>query len=229
MRSRSFKRAGDRPRVIAVSGVDGSGKSSLVRGLMSELEAAGEQCELVWFRPGMGMGWLDTPARTVKRLLRQPESPAIRQAGTGAALRTRQGLLGYAWCLVVTAVYVQHVTSALRRARGVVVCDRYVLDAIVTLRVFYAGVDVALAERVVRALLPAPDVAFYLSVPANVALARKPGDMIGDAAVTAQLDAYAAELGAHPELIVLDGTAEPEALVSAAWSSIGHPFPRDHA
>lgn len=212
--------ARDRPRIIAVSGVDGSGKSSLVRGLMSELQEAGEQSEVVWFRPGMGMGWLDTPARAVKRLLRQAERPAITRAGTGDAPRTRKGLLGYAWCLLVTAVYVQHVTRALRRAEGVVVCDRYVLDAFVTLRVFYAGVDVALAERIVRALLPEPDVAFYLAVPAEVALARKPLDMIGGPAVRAQLDAYAAELPAQPQVIVLDGTADPEELVSMAWSSI---------
>ena len=224
-----MKLAGHRPRVIAVSGVDGSGKSSLVRGLMSELEAAGERAEVLWFRPGMGMGWLDAPARTVKRLLRQPESPAITRAGTGDAPRTRQGVLGYAWCLVVTAVYVRHVTGALRRAKGVVVCDRYVLDALVTLRVFYAGVDVALAERIVRARLPEPEVTFYLDVPAEVAVARKPLDMIGEPAVRAQLEAYAAELPAHPQIVVLDGTAEPEELVSAAWSTVRQALAGDAA
>ena len=203
-----------------MSGVDGSGKSSLVTGLTSELQRAGAASEVVWFRPGMGMGWLDAPARAVKRLLRQPEAPAITRAGTGDVPRSRRGPLGYAWCLLVTAVYVRHVTSALRRAEGVVVCDRYVLDAFVTLRVFYAGVDVALAERLVRALLPEPDVAFYLAVPAEVAHARKPLDMIGEAAVRAQLDAYDAELPVHPRIVVLDGTADPEELVSAAWSVV---------
>ena len=205
--------------LIAVSGVDGSGKSSLVKGLVGRLEAAGEHPDVVWFRPGMGMGRLDVLARLVKRLLRQAGDPAIRGAGTGATPPTRRGLLGYVWCLVVTGVYLLHVRVALRRAEGIVICDRYVIDALVTLRVFYEGVDVKLAERLVRRALPAAHLAFYLEVPASVALARKPGDMVGDAAVRAQLAAYAVELSHYPQTYVLDGEADPVALLDIAWAS----------
>jgi thymidylate kinase len=216
---RHMRRRQVRQPLIAVSGVDGSGKSSLVKGLVGRLEDAGENPDVVWFRPGMGMGWLDVPARLVKRLLRQARDPAVREAGTGATPPTRRGLLGYVWCLVVTGVFLLHVRSALRRAEGVVICDRYVIDALVTLRVFYEGVDVRLAERLVRRLLPAAHLAFYLDVPASVAIARKPGDMVGEAAVQAQLAAYAEELAHYPQIHVLDGEADPDALLDIAWAS----------
>jgi thymidylate kinase len=204
--------------VIAVSGVDGSGKSLLVTALRERLAAAGEQVEPVWFRPGMGMAWLDGPARAVKRILGQAEAPAIRQAGTRTQPPpSRQGLVGYVWCLVVTCVYLYHVRAGLRRTQRIALCDRYVLDAEVTLRVFYAGVNSTVPQRMIRALLPEPDLAFYLEVSAERALARKPGDMVGEAAVVAQLRAYSDALGDHPHVHVLDGEADPTAVAEAAW------------
>src|SRR4051812_3539146 len=67
-----------RGAVVAVSGVDGSGKSTVRTALTAELECAGVPVTTVWVRPGMGLGRLTRLAAWAKRLLRQDPQPGLR-------------------------------------------------------------------------------------------------------------------------------------------------------
>jgi len=212
-----------RPYVVAVSGVDGSGKSTLVRQLAAQLERAGVRSTCVWSRPGMGLGPIEHVAAAAKRLLRQDASPGLRAMaqGQGAELRSRRGLVGSVWALVVAGAFVvdanrQHAAAA----GGVVLYDRHVPDALATLDFAYEGADLRLPRAMVRHLLPSAGVTVYLDVPADVAVARKPGDTLGDIAVRRQLDSYADWRGTVPGLIVLDATRPREEIAAEALGAV---------
>jgi thymidylate kinase len=205
--------------VIAISGVDGAGKSSLIAGLVERFTEHGVPVDVVWFRPGMGMSWIEGPVRRVKRLLGQRPEPAMRDVDGAGRLPSRRGVLGFGWCLLVTLTYLRRVRASLRRSTSTVICDRYVLDAVVTLRVFYGDAITRLPIFLVRHLLPRADVALYLGVPVELALARKPGDTVGRSAVTRQLREYENALTRMP-VHGLDTTQPVDAVVEQAWSYV---------
>lgn len=205
--------------LVAVSGVDGAGKSSLIAGLVARFSEHGVPVDVVWFRPGMGMSWVERPARRVKQLLGQRPEPAMRDVDGAPRVPSRRGALGFGWCLLVTLTYLRQVRAQLRRATSTVICDRYVLDAIVTLRVFYGETNARLPIFLVRHLLPRADVNLYLSVPVDVALARKPGDTIGRSAVTKQVQEYELAVTRMP-VESLDTTVPVGAVVEQGWSYV---------
>jgi thymidylate kinase len=205
--------------IIAISGVDGAGKSSLIAGLVDRFAEHGVRVDVVWFRPGMGMSWIERPAGRVKRMLGQRPEPAMRDVDGARRVPSRRGALGFGWCLLVTLTYLHQVRGQLRKSTSTVICDRYVLDAVVTLSVFYGDAITRLPIFLVRHLLPPATVNFYLSVPVELALARKPGDTIGRSAVTRQVREYDDAVTRMP-VRALDATAPVAAVIEQAWSSV---------
>ena len=201
--------------VVALSGVDGAGKSTLARLLEENLQRLDIPTTVVWSRPGMNMGpALGWAAAFAKRALQLDPSPGVRLAAQGdaAAIRSRRGLLGWLWCVAVTLAFVCRVRRAQSRARGVVIYDRHLLDAVATLDFAYEGAGGRAARALVTYCLPRARVTFYLDVPMAIAVARKPGDTIGEVAVARQLESYAAHRGDISRLYVLDGTRRIEDL-----------------
>lgn len=208
-------RATLRPRVaIALSGVDGAGKSTVARLLARSIGRLGVEATVVWTRPGMRLAWLDRSARLVKRALRQDAAPGIGRvaAGRGRGLASRRGVIGWAWALLVTISFLRDLRRRHRRARGVVICDRHLLDALVTLEFAYEGVDLRMHRWLVRRLVPKAPLTAYLDVPAEVAAGRKIDDLFGDRAVRRQLEGYAARRAEVEDMLVLDGSRPAEEL-----------------
>ena len=198
-----------KPRVVvAVSGVDGAGKSTLVAQLVTALEAAGLPAGRVWARPGLGLRWLSSLASVGKRALRQAPEPGVRRmaADTTTVVRSRQGVVGWGWSLLITVAFLRDVWRQHLQAQGVVVYDRHILDAVATLDVLYRGSDLRLQRRLIAAAMPRATLTVYLDLPADVAVARKPGDTIGQQAVVAQLARYRELLGGRRDVLVLDAT-----------------------
>lgn len=213
-----------RPRqVIALSGVDGAGKSTVAGLLARDLGRLGIQSTIVWTRPGMRLKSLDRLARWVKHLFRQEAAPGIGKvaAGKGEDLASRRGVVGWAWALLVTLSFLWDMRKRHRRARGVVIFDRHLLDALVTLDFAYRGVDLRLHRSLVRRLLPKADFTAYLQVPAELAVARKQDDLFGELAVRDQLDVYSARLPQIKGIRVLDGTGAPGQLALEVLELIG--------
>lgn len=207
---------------LALCGVDGSGKSTSARLIVRDLERLGIPASVVWTRPGMRIAWLDGFARRVKRVLREDPAPGVLRIADDPdrTLRSRRGVIGWTWAALVTRSFLGDVRSRARRTRGVVVFDRHLPDALVTLSFAYRGVDLRMHRRLVRSLMPPAASTFYFTVPAEVAVARKPDDPIGEAAIRRQLDAYAEELASMPGVRILDATAPPEELARAVLSSV---------
>lgn len=213
---------GRRRLVIAISGVDGSGKSTLRANLAGSLDRAGVAVSTVWVRPGMGLGWLSSLASSAKRRLGQDSSPGVRAMADPSAARpaSRRGALGYAWSLLVCGSFLVGVWRQHLSARGVVLYDRHLVDALATLDFAYEGVDLRLQHRLVRTLLPRADVSLYLDVPVEVSVARKPDDVLGEHAVRRQLQAYARWLQACPPTVRLDATRPMEELLVQALTIV---------
>jgi len=209
--------------VVAVSGVDGSGKSTLSRSVAGSLAQAGVPVSRVWTRPGQKVGWMGGLARAGKKLLGQDPSPGLDRVAAGSVpagdLVSRRGILGWTWAMLVTLSFLLDVRLQHVKGRGVLLCDRHLLDALVTLDFVYEGVDLRLHRAVIRRGLPKAHLTVYLNVPAEVAATRKPEDIFGEYAIRRQLESYEALRDEVEDLRRLDGTrpADELAAVVTRW------------
>lgn len=209
--------------VVAVSGVDGSGKSTLSRLVARNLDQVGVPVGRVWTRPGLRMGWIADLARAGKKLLAQDLSPGIERIAAGGVpasdLASRRGIFGWTWAMLVTLSFLVDVRQRHVRGRGVLLYDRHLLDALVTLDFIYEGVDLRLHRTLVRRGLPKPALAVYLDVPAEVALPRKPEDIYGEYGIRRQLESYDVHRDEVEDLRQLDGSrpADELAAVVTRW------------
>ncbi|HEX5224266.1 MAG TPA: hypothetical protein VFW29_03955 [Solirubrobacteraceae bacterium] len=170
-----------RPRrgvLVALSGIDGAGKSSQARALAEAMADIGVSAEVVW-NDLLGNRALAVVAALPKAMLalagrrrgsmaRFDEAPPKGEAGEASYTRRT-------WSTIVTVANAleQRVIAARALAQGgMVAFDRSPLDLAVRMQVLYRA-DVAMQRRLVAALAPRPDVAFLLDIPPEVSLARK--------------------------------------------------------
>jgi len=174
-----------RPMLIALSGMDGSGKSTLADQVLAQLRAHGVPAERSWVRLAGGDAvTLGRIAAPVKRILRHRHaiSDPVASGDTGAKTRDPRAAEGrwtpvsWVWILVVAASAARsHRRAAARRRAGVaVVCDRWLIDALVDLQVRYGRHRVAAA--LLRTLVPSPEAAILLEVDVATSKRRKPED-----------------------------------------------------
>ena len=185
-----------RVRVIALSGVDGAGKSTHAEMLRTALEALGHDVSIQWTKIARDQ-WLKALVRPVRAvvnlLLRRRHTRTeveVRDAhgetrnfpdgvppppDAAKLLRQRSRTVTELWALAVAfANATTHRREVRRRGTRVVICDRYVVDSIAHLRYRY-GVERSfrLQGALVRLLSPRPAGAFLLDVQPETARARK--------------------------------------------------------
>lgn len=167
--------------LIALCGIDGTGKSTQAELLQDRFEASGRSTEVLWCR------WDPVLARPAVRLLdcisrRQTGVTTVSKANGGSgdsrrALKLRllsSPLIRRLWTGLMVLDYGLQVAPKLLRARReaeVVIVDRYRHDVLIDLS---AGGELVPTPRVLRWLLPDPDLIVVLDVDEQVALARKP-------------------------------------------------------
>lgn len=174
-RSLLIRATGYKPgALIALSGLDGSGKSTQAEGLVRSLSTLGYPTVAVWTTLG-GNRMLDRLAAPVRVLL----GPSAQQEGSErppagededrlTRLRERWPWLHAAWVNFVAAMnawwHVRATRPHLIRGR-IVVCDRYVLDSIVQMRYRYgASRHYRMQLGLIRLLSPKPLRAYLLEV-----------------------------------------------------------------
>ena len=220
--------------VVALSGMDGAGKSTAALELAATFEELGRPVVVFWTRLAGDPHLLDLVARPVRRLLGRATGTAAQAPADGAGAQApsdrggahaappgevspragRGRLIDAAWTLLVALDSVRVARRAFRlRRRGLsVVCDRWTADALVDLRLRYGRHR--LAEWLLKRGIPAADLALYLEVDAATAAARKPGDQ-----PLAVLEAMAGLYGLHAagrNVTRLDARAERAVVVEQA-------------
>jgi thymidylate kinase len=181
--------------VIALSGLDGAGKSSQATALKASFERIGHEVEIAWTRATWD-DWVWKLGFAVKKILRMPVRLLSRRARTSALaiatdspsvaepavdpikrLRERSRLATGAWVMVhalANAWSQRRLTRPHLRRGRIVICDRYTLDSIVALRVRYgAHHRFRLQRSLIAALSPRPARAYFLDVRPETAFARK--------------------------------------------------------
>jgi thymidylate kinase len=201
--------------VIALSGLDGCGKTTQSQSLQAALDCLGYETVLAWisikaFRLPQ---WLEALSNVVARGVSLFSRPPGRRTKEGDAqdsrakaeirkqVRRRSSLVTFGWSLIVmlhmTLRTGRMIWPAVLRGR-VVVCDRYVLDSAVHLSYEYGEeYRYGLQTRLLRLAGPAP-LAFFLDLPPEEASVRKPDyDVTQNARRAAIYRAMAEQLGAR--------------------------------
>jgi hypothetical protein len=140
----------------------------------------------------MGLERLDRLARKVRKL-RNDDVTGIRRLAEGQATETissRKGITGWVWLCLITFAYLADIHGQTRKASGVVIYDRHLLDALATVDALYEGVPSDLQRRLIRWMIPKADLSVWLDLDPELAAARKPDDLIGADLVAKQAVAY---------------------------------------
>jgi thymidylate kinase len=174
-----------RALLICLSGIESSGKSTQLERLMETARIGGLRPVYLWTRPGYTRN-LEAAKRLVRRL--SGALPAGGSSGgstSGGVQRSyprrgdgfRSALKRRLWLslalLDLIWVYGLQVRYWLARGRTVV-CDRYLWDCLVDFRVNFPGDEVESGPlgRMLTALAPRPDVAFFLLISVEESLRR---------------------------------------------------------
>lgn len=163
--------------VIALSGVDCAGKSTQRDLLVAALLARGCSPVTVYTRPGYSPG-----LRSARRVLRALTGKKVKQDRNGVSASPsrfprRAANLGHplkrrVWltAALLDLLWLYTVRIRLWRARGrVVLCNRYLMDALVDFRVNFPGdrVEERLLCRLLRRFAVRPEAAICLMIPAT--------------------------------------------------------------
>jgi thymidylate kinase len=193
-----------RPKVVSLSGLDGSGKTTHAEHLRVALEALGYSVDVEWSKIARDpvLRRLAGPLRvildrlpvptTVEPLaekgdvtVAEPAGGEVRNypdgspplpAGPARRLRERSRVVTWGWTLIVAwANGLTHRRVVHRDVRDVVICDRYVLDSMAHLRYRY-GRDHRywFQDTLIRILSPRPTCSIFLDVAPGIARSRKP-------------------------------------------------------
>ena len=196
--------------LIAFSGLDGAGKSTQIALLEIRWRSLGHDVRVLWSRPGYtpGMNFLKL---TLRRCLGRRIAPSGRNAQRSRAfanplVRRVWLVLSLADLIVVYGVWVRVQRVRSRR----VICDRYIVDALVDFKVNFPEDDVEAwwLWRLLASVAPQPDshFLFLVSVEEAVKRSRSKAEPFPDAppVLEKRLDAYR-RLAAGGGFHVLDG------------------------
>ncbi len=218
-----------RPAVVSFSGLDGSGKSTQVTGLLDALEHLGVAAQVQWagFKTASklrrALPVLDHAGESIRDDPKAAETPRPRDPLVPAACIDHR-LGRHLWMssvVAANAVSLWRYVLVPRRGTKVLIFDRFSPDSAVKLDFHYGlnrDFDIRWQRAVFRFLSPKPDVGFLVAVPSDVAYARRQDQTPEELLAMSRLyDEQVPRFG----LIRLDGTDPAEVLgqqvVIAAW------------
>ena len=202
--------SGQRGMLISLSGIDGSGKTVHAQALVDAFATSEITACCFWSRSGAS-AWM---GRLSRMMSGKQDRTTVRDTASALARRRQRlhhPLLRLGWLILTLADLVVRYNLRVRLPRlvgGVVVCDRYIHDAMVEIAASLpeSNTWARWAERLLTTLCPRQDIAWLLDVPAEVGAERQP-DEAGNLAAREELEkqraAYRALAGRYG-LISLD-------------------------
>jgi glycosyltransferase involved in cell wall biosynthesis/thymidylate kinase len=165
--------------LISISGPDGSGKTTHARNLEKVLIISGLWPKYYWNRTATSRFIRSFSAITKKFGKSQPlEAGRAESGAAGREGRLKNPLIRFFWSYLVAAdmvwAYFCHVRLPMLWGR-VVICDRYACDAAVEMECSLPPHDRInrMAIKLMLALTPRPNIAYFLDIPDRVSAGRK--------------------------------------------------------
>ena len=156
--------------LIALSGIDGAGKSTQLKLVKQYFEANGKAVVYLWARGGSTNG-----INLVKALSRRLAGKALPPPGRSVK---RDELFAVGWIqrawLVLAIIDLMRLYAVVVRwwifNGKVVLCDRYVEDTLIDFKIMFPDVDVEfwLIWKILVKLAPLPDKSVLLTIPVSV-------------------------------------------------------------
>jgi thymidylate kinase len=164
--------------LIAISGMDGSGKSSHASALVEAFHNCGLNAHYQWTRAGSQRGFQSLTKLLFRRFAgsRTPRgsfSGTGQHTGTRDALSSRWRYIGWKAANVLDSCVFYNLALRLRLLKGqVVICDRFIPDIFADLHVYEEGEPSETWLKLLCWLLPRPAVSILLTTPPDVAQRR---------------------------------------------------------
>lgn len=209
--SRAYVTREQRGLLYTFSGIEGAGKSTLVRQFVSQLERIDAKPAVIWSRPGYTPG-----LSLLKRIVRRTRASrrVVRHEYPLRSGSFRSPLMRRVWLIasLLDLLWVYCVRVRWYMSKGcLVVCDRYVADAHIDMLTYYPEdrVESWMLWRLLERFAPQPTQQFMVLVPLEVSLTRhigRGGSIEDVAAIFAQRLTRYQSLAESEPITVLDGS-----------------------
>jgi len=169
--------------LVCFVGIDGSGKTTIAKSMINDMEQLGIRCRYVWSRgtPKVFMPLITFVKkfilRTSRRVLSTDEGNPFNRSLASNTLLSRL------WRTMLIIDSLLQVTFSVRiplKMGTVVVCDRYIFDQMVDIAVDLRLSTIQLerwANNSVYKLFPRPDLTFLMDIDEAKAFARQQSDV----------------------------------------------------
>ena len=205
-----------RGTLLCIVGIDGSGRTTLAKQLVAEMQAHGIRSRYVWggFDPTI---FLRPAIWLIKTLVYRENRHSYVSEHKGQVLKNKR--LAAAYYHIVLADHILQLAARVQLPLLLgesVVCDRYIHDAVMTTALVLDYADAELLRLLKRMLrfVPRPDCTLVADLPAEVAYERK-NDVPSIAFLSERRKRYQLITEAHG-LPVLDACQSPQVLVERA-------------
>lgn len=214
-------------KLITITGIDGTGKTTLARNTAVALHAQGIPAVYVYGRtyPVISRVLMFLGRKTMLRSKDQWQDYEGYSADKKQKMRNPVLALVYTVAILID-YYVQIWLKLLPHlgSRRVVVSDRYLYDTVISdlaVHLNYSEVQTDSAIRLGLALLPKPALTVLIDVPEEVAFARK--DDVPHIDYLRERRAWYLRLSRRPRVRCFDGQTAPEQLVIDLVNAISAP------
>ncbi len=202
-----------RGRLICLTGIDGSGKTTQAKRLVEWLQANGVKSVYVWSRGEEKIGkifiFLGRKAIGTSKKEIDNNAIAYQEYQSRKSRLFRNPLVRFAWSSMVRAEHLWQISQSVRQYLNqgyLVVCDRYIWDSTIDLALSLNEGPQWLGGRmnqITWALAPKPAAAFLIDIPAEEAMRRK-DDIPSLDYVQRRVDYYRF-LSKNQRMVVIDG------------------------
>jgi dTMP kinase len=211
-------------KLVCITGIDGTGKSTLARNAVAALKQQGVAATYMYGRTyPLISRLLMALGRMV--LLRKRDIWLDYRGYTASKKQTmRNPLLARLYTAAILAdYYVQVWLKLVPHMFGgrVVIADRYLYDTVISDLAVHLNYSAEQTERAIKrglGLVPAPALTVLIDVPPEVAFARK--DDVPHVDYLSERREWYLRLRSRPEVITFDGQRPPDELVQALLQAV---------